>query len=505
MRSRNQQQSRILLIDDQWGRMDDPMFRERYGSLPFEWLLETAAEQNGVHTVAAAVARVRREIDALDAVLLDVDFGSSGNRLGVDILETLRWEFPTLPILIFTSLESEENRELVISCMDLGANEYVEKAPSAPHMQEILSVYTEPGSDHALYGNSDPIRLLRAKIARVAFSGETSVLIVGESGTGKELVARALHRQGPRKRGPFVPKNCAYSELQLLDSELYGHEKGAFTGAVSQRRGLIEEANGGVLFLDEIADMPLELQAKLLRTLETHTFRRVGGAIDLKSQFQLVCATNQLPEELIKSGKLREDFYYRIATVTLQVPTLRDRREDIPILAECFLRRFKARGGASYPGDSFAPTFLDRLRQLRWPGNARELRNTVERVVILSDSRIIDVDDASESLIAGTKLANSSTAENSSLDGRLPDNPADWPRERLLAELRHALEARRRIQSYKGNQWKAEFMRLMYPESKAISAKGFDDLIKRLTQGPWGTSRWHEDPELAQLIEELRH
>ena len=165
--------------------------------------------------------------------------------------------------------------------------------------------------------------------------------------------------------------------MQLLDSELFGHERGAFTGATQQRVGLIEEADRGVLFLDEIADMPLELQGKLLRTLETRTFRRVGGTKEVESSFQLICATNRSPEELIQSGRLREDFYYRIATMTLRVPPLRERLEDLSILAESFLQRFKVGGGASYPGKRFDKAFLRGLQRHDWPGNVRELRNVI--------------------------------------------------------------------------------------------------------------------------------
>jgi len=478
------------------------MIPDTYGKLPIRWEFESAQDEAGGHSIAAAVKSVKRVCP--DAILLDIGFGKSGSHLGVDILQATRQDFPTLPVLMFTALDSVENRELVIRCMELGANEYVEKAPSASQMQEILLVYTDPGSDQAIYGNSAAIRLLRANIARIAFSGETSVLIVGESGTGKELVARALHRQGPRKQGAFVAKNCAHSELQLLDSELFGHERGAFTGATDQRRGLIEEASGGVLFLDEVADMAPELQAKLLRALETHTFRRVGGTKDIESQFQLVCATNRNPEELIKSSRLREDFYYRIATMTLRVPPLRERRDDIAVLAECFLKRFKIRGGASYPGARFVPAVLSRLREHAWPGNVRELRNVVERAVILSRKSTISVEELPELFADSANLTDSSVKHFGETCTDLPENPADWPMARLMTELRLAVEVRRRVQSYKGNMWKAEFMRLMYPESKAANAKGFDDLLKRLTQGPWGCSTWHEHPELSELIEALR-
>lgn len=495
---------RVLLIDDQWGRANDPMIPERYGSLPIEWLLETAADESGGYSADIALDRVKKEANTLAAVLLDINFGTDGDRFGLDILQAIRGEFPTLPILMFTLLDSDENRELVIRCMELGANEYVEKTQSATRMQEILSVYADPASDDALYGNSSVIRQLRAKIARVAFSGETSVLIVGESGTGKELVARALYRQGRRKQGPFVAKNCAHTDLQLLDSELFGHERGAFTGAMSQRIGLIEEADQGVLFLDEIADMPVELQAKLLRMLETHTFRRVGGSKDLESHFQLVCATNRRPEDLIKSGNLREDFYYRVATMTLHVPPLRDRRGDIPILANWFLKRFKAHGGASYPGNRFSQAVISRFQDHTWPGNVRELRNVVERAVILSRVELINVEDLAEPLAITSYSDLSNNIWQLNDDRNLPEKPADWPKARLIAELQLALKVRQRVQSYKGNQWKAEFMRLMYPECKAANAKGFDDLIKRLTQGPWGYPNWQDHPDIARLMEALR-
>jgi len=490
---------RVLIIDDQWGRPDDPMVPDTYGSLPIRWTREPAGDAETGYSVDRAVTAVRTSEP--DVVLLDVTFGDIQNRLGVDILQALRTQRPTLPVLILTALDSVEHRELVIRCMALGANEYVEKSPSPERMQRILSIYTDPATDQALYGNSAQMRLLRSRIARVAFSGETSVLIVGASGTGKELVARALHRQGPRKRGVFVAKNCAHAEVSLLDSELFGHEKGAFTGAVSARIGLIEEAHGGVLFLDEIADMPSELQGKLLRALETRTFRRVGGSTEQTSDFQLICATNRSPDVLLRSRRLREDLFFRISTVTLQVPPLRERIEDIPVLAEWFLKRFKARGGASYPGDRLTSSFIAQLAGHSWPGNARELRNVIEREVILSSNQTIGGVDGVSSMVRETPAPAGAPTEDF---GQLPADASDWPVARLLTELRLAVEARRRVQAYKGKQWKAEFMRMMYPECRAANAKGFDDLVKRLTQGPWGCTTWQDCPELVVLIESLR-
>jgi len=497
------ERSRVLLIDDQLGQPKDPMIQDRYGSLPYIWLRESAQDQTGFSS-AKALRRVRHEMPHLDLVLLDVMFGSRGSRLGIEILEAVRVEFPTLPIVMFTSLASADNRELVIRCIELGANDFIEKMPAASHMDSILRIYTDPQLDFALYGNTTTIRTVRAQIARVAFAGDTSVLTIGESGTGKELVARAIHRQGPRNSGPFLAKNCADADSELLDSELFGHEKGSFTGAVSQRIGLMEEANNGLLFLDEIADMPTALQGKLLRTLERRSFRRLGGNTDIESNFQLVCATNKPPSDLISQGRLREDFYYRISTVSLTVPPLRERLEDIPALSRLFLARFRKRGGASYPATAFSQKFLDELQCYHWPGNIRELRNAIERAVILSRTKLIGPEELPEALRGGRPLNRGDHIfeENASLN--LPSDPAFWPVARVAAELRLAIEARETIQAYKGSQWKAEFMRLLYPACKASSAKGFDDLIKRLTQGPWGNPDWRKHPELARLLEMLR-
>lgn len=483
----------VLVIDDQWGRPNDPMILEQYGSLHFQWDFESAETRPGYYMVEKALRAVREK--APDVVLLDISFGEDEPRLGVEILEKIRREFPLLPIIMFTSLDSSENRELVIQCMEIGANEYLEKTPSPSQMQTVLRVFTGSFSDQAIYGNSPAIRQLRASTARISFSGTANILIYGESGTGKELVAAALHRQGTRSDKPFIAKNCAYSDSQLLESELFGHSKGAFTGAVNGRRGLLEEANGGVLFLDEVADIPIELQAKLLRVLETRSFRRLGENLEIHSDFQLVCATNRAPDFLERAGRIRSDFYYRIAGITIPVPPLRERIEDVPILADLFLRRFKERGGAGYPGETFSPASLQILKQYSWPGNVRELRNVIERSLILSQDRVIQVE-----ALGKASLPDFGEAK---VFSSLPDNSGSWSRARLLSEIKMCLEAKRRVQVYKGEQWRAELMRLMYPECKAANAKGFKDLVRRLTQGPWGEPRWEEDPEFKSLITEL--
>lgn len=308
----------------------------------------------------------------------------------------------------------------------------------------------------------------------------------------------ALHRQGPRRDGPFEAYNCAYQDSQLLESELFGHKRGAFTGAAEDRVGLLKLVNGGVLFLDEVASMPLQLQGKLLRVLETRKFRRLGANEDISSDFQLVCAINQPAEQLLKEKKLREDFYYRVAAFTLNVPSLKDRREDIPILANMFLRRFKEdQDFAAHRGERFSDESLRRIQSCNWPGNVRELKNAVERSLILSTEETIQFENPS----SATSDADQPVSNRESAG--LPADSSTWERERLLSEIRLAIQVMKRVQSYKGGQWKAEFMRLMYPECKAANAKGFDDLIKRLTQGPWGSPKLKKDVEIKRLLDEL--
>jgi DNA-binding NtrC family response regulator len=495
--------TRVLFVDDQWCEPDQRRIIEAaYGALttrddPYEFHYETAEVSPGVYGVPPVMRRIE-SIDSLAAVILDVMFGPRGERLGLHILEAIRGRYPLLPVLIMTSLEREV--ALLEQAMELGANEYLVKKPSLGELEKALQLYTQPASgeaEYAMWGNSLGMRKVRAQLARVSVSGATSTLIVGESGTGKELVARAVHRQGPRRFASFVAPNCANHHGDLLNDELFGHEEGAFTGANRRRVGLLERADKGVLFLDEVGLMPHHLQEKLLRVLAERTFERLGGNEAVKSDFQLVCATNEEPERLLASGLLRRDFYFRVCQVEIRVPPLRERRDDIPILAEWFLSCFRQVAGASYPGRAFSDAAIAALQSHEWPGNVRELRNVVERAVILSRHERLEVQD----LRLETGLPRPSAIGPG---GELGDDPATWPDQRLECEIRIALSAKSRIQAYKGANWRAEFMRRLYPHCKASNAKGFDDLIKRLSRGPWGNPDMERDPRLKALLDELR-
>ncbi len=249
--------------------------------------------------------------------------------------------------------------------------------------------------DHHMIGDSPPLRRLQRDIARAAQANST-VLVLGETGTGKELVARAIHQSGPRARKPFVAVNCAALSETLLESELFGHEKGSFTGAIAQKKGRLEIAEGGTVFLDEIGEMPLQLQVKLLRVLQERQMERVGGTQPVKLDIRLIAATNRNLEEEARAGRFRQDLYYRLNVVTLHTPALRDRRTDILPLATHFAIRFGQQCGRKIAG--IAPEAQAYLAHYEWPGNIRELENAIERAVVLGSGDMIQLEDLPETI-----------------------------------------------------------------------------------------------------------
>ena len=268
-------------------------------------------------------------------------------------------------------------------------------------LREQLRVETE------LVGESPSIQRLRERLGRIAPTGAT-VLIRGESGVGKELVARAIHLNSPRRSGPFVTMNCAALSESLLESELFGHEKGSFTGAINRKLGKFEQAHQGTLFLDEVGEMSLAIQAKFLRVLEGHPFERVGGGSQVQVDVRVVAATNRELEQAVAEGQFRKDLYFRLQVVELHVEPLRSRRGDIPLLAHFFLEKFARRIGRSLT--DFTPAALEALRQYDWPGNVRELQNTIERAVILTAGPMVGLEDIQLSSLGRTSPASPSAA-----------------------------------------------------------------------------------------------
>jgi two-component system, NtrC family, nitrogen regulation response regulator NtrX len=270
---------------------------------------------------------------------------------------------------------------------------------------ERLRVEVE--SRHEIVGKSFAVRQVLERIERVAPT-DARVLITGENGTGKELVARAIHRLSPRAKAPFVEVNCAAIPSELIESELFGHMKGSFTGAYEDRAGKFEQAHGGTLFLDEIGDMSLAAQAKVLRALQEGLITRVGGARPIQVDVRVLAATNKNLEEEISEGRFREDLYYRLNVIPLHVPPLRERREDIPMLVQHFAER-AAREAVLRPR-RFSTEAVETLQRMDWPGNVRELRNTVERLMILASGETVAAPDV-ELLVAGVARAGALSAE----------------------------------------------------------------------------------------------
>jgi DNA-binding NtrC family response regulator len=304
---------------------------------------------------------------------------------------------PDAPV---TALGVSGSVQEAVDAMQLGATDYL--APPCPprtllvRLARALERPEPPPAEpfqagrFGLVGASPAIRGVFDKIDRIA-RYKSNVLLLGESGTGKELIARALHERGPRRQHLFVPVNCATLGREILENELFGHERGAFTGANDRKRGLFELADGGTFFLDEIAEMDISTQAKLLRVLERSEFRRVGGTGKVKVDLSVIAATNRDLEEAIAAGRFREDLYYRLKVVTLVVPPLRERREDIPALVEAFVADFNRRTDGRVAG--VAPPALRWLVEAEWPGNVRELRNAVEGACVLAAGDVVTLAD----------------------------------------------------------------------------------------------------------------
>jgi two-component system response regulator AtoC len=356
---------------------------------------------------SAAEAMAVLDVEPYDAMLTDVNMrGSSGIDLCAHVVERR----PDLPVLVLTAFGSMET---AVQAIRAGAYDFINKPVEMDALvialdraigtkrlrEEVKRLRDQAGAVRArpadLVGDSEAMQRVHDLIERIADS-DVSVLVTGESGTGKELVARALHAQGRRARGPFVAINCAAVPEHLLESELFGHVRGAFTDAKEARAGLFQQATGGTLFLDEIGDMPLPLQPKLLRVLQERTVRPVGASQEIPVDVRIVTATNRDLEDAIEERRFREDLYFRINVVQLPLPPLRARGGDVLLLAQHFIGRFASRAGKNVVGIS--PAAAERMLAYAWPGNVRELQNCIERAVALTRYDHVAVDDLPEKI-----------------------------------------------------------------------------------------------------------
>lgn len=360
--------------------------------------LSRMLDLEGFHPVVAGGGRVALDklaADPMDAVLLDVRMSDMD---GVQTLAAIRETYPDLPVIM---MSGHASLEVAVNALQAGAIDFIEKPVGMDRLLVTLRNtlrITDLTLSHRdlthrlalhddLIGESRPMQQLRESIDLAAPS-RARVLITGENGTGKELIARAIHEGSDRSKGPFIKVNCAAIPSELIESELFGHEKGAFTGATQARKGKFELAHGGTLFLDEIGDMRLEMQAKLLRVLQEEEFERVGGSRTINVDVRILSATNKEVSVEIEAGTFREDLYYRLNVIPIQAVPLRERRDDIPLLVAHFVQQACEQNNRRIK--SVTDTALEVLMQHRWPGNVRELKNTCERLVILGAGEIID-------------------------------------------------------------------------------------------------------------------
>jgi nitrogen regulation protein NR(I) len=315
---------------------------------------------------------------------------------GMELLRRVTSEFPDVPVIVITAHGTVDS---AVQALKAGAFDYITKPFEQAELAKVIAKATRAheierqnahpvaeGDRPPFVGGSSAMRQIHEIVAKVADS-PTTVLITGESGTGKELIARELHRNSSRRDKPLIKVNCAAIPKDLVESELFGYEKGAFTGAVGSKPGRFELADGGTLFLDEIGEIPVEMQVKLLRALQESEFERVGGIKTLRVDVRLIAATNRDLEELIRDGRFREDLYYRLNVVPIALPPLRDRREDIPTLVHAFLEKYNRRLGKRV--ERVEDEAMQLLLQWPWPGNIRELENLMERSVLFADEPVI--------------------------------------------------------------------------------------------------------------------
>ena len=383
--------TRIMVVDDE----------ESIRALLNDLLTQSDYEVTLVPDAAAlqeALNGPQPEVVLLDLKLPDAE--------GMELLPQIKKQWPQTEVIVLTG---NATIDAAVAATKLGAYDFQPK----PFEHKSLLLQIERALEHkqlteqtsslrqalsTMSGGQSPIfqspamKTVVRTIERIAPS-DVSILITGESGTGKEVIADLIHALSPRAKGPFVKVNCAALPRELIESELFGSVKGAFTGAQSDREGLFRQAHGGTLLLDEIAEMPVDTQSKLLRVLQEKEVRPVGGRTSYKIDCRLIAATNQVVEDAIKAGKLREDLYYRISAISISLPPLRERREDILPLAGSFLKRFAAQASRVFSG--FSPAASEALRKHDWPGNVRQLQNQIQRSVLMCESQTVDVGDLS--------------------------------------------------------------------------------------------------------------
>jgi two-component system response regulator PilR (NtrC family) len=421
--------ARILVVDDERSMQE---------------FLEIFFRREGYHVVTAGdldTARTHLEEDEFDVVITDIQMPGGS---GLDLLRAANEVSPESIVIMITAFASTET---AIGAMKEGAYDYItkpfkvdeiklvvekalEKKLLASENRRLRSELRHRERDRSIIGNGPSMQRVFELIAQVADS-KANVLISGESGTGKEMVARAIHAGGDRRERPFVVVNCAAIPETLLESELFGHVKGAFTGAFHNKAGLFETADGGTLFLDEVGELTLALQVKLLRLIQEKTFRRVGGTHDQRVDVRIVSATNRRLQDEVAAGRFREDLYYRLNVIEIPMPPLHERREDIALLVDHFVQKYSRELGKPVQGAS--DEVMDRLMTYPFPGNVRELENVIERAVALSRQPVLGLESLAPSVLNPARAAGSKRIPPGGVD--LQQLMDDYERGLLLEAL----------------------------------------------------------------------
>ncbi len=453
-------QYKILIVDDEKNTRDG--------------LRRALSREYEVFAAESAAAALRiLEDNHIDLMLSDVRMPGED---GIELLKQVRSKYPSTACVLLTAYGSVET---AVEAMKQGAHDFLTKPVNLDHLDMLIARTLQHAS--LLKENEELKRQLDSRyglesiigsspamdrlfdVIRQAAPSQATVLIQGGSGTGKELVAQAMHRLSNCASGPFVAVHCAALSSTLLESELFGHEKGAFTGAVAQRRGRFEMANNGTLFLDEISEIDLATQVKLLRVLETRQFERVGGTETINVNIRVIAATNRDLRKYVDEGKFREDLYYRLNVIEIRLPSLKDRASDIPILCDHFIREFAERNQRKVTGISQGAVAA--LQAYDWPGNVRELRNTIEKMVVLARGEILEPNDVPENikdalLLKGVSLTTT-TVPQTAVVGE--ESLADMEKRKILDALNaaggnkskaaEALGISRRTLHRKLNEW----------------------------------------------------
>lgn len=418
----------ILIVDD------EPSIRDVLSGILEDEGYSVKTAENGIIGL-----EMLKDSD-IGLVLLDIWLPQMG---GMEVLEQIKADFPSIEVIM---ISGHGNIDLAVKAVKMGAFDFLEKPLSLDRIVTIVrnalaledlkkenkalkdSIFIEDD----IIGSSPPIEQVKALIDQSAGT-DSRILITGENGTGKELVARSLHKKSPRADKPFVEVNCAAIPDTLIESELFGHEKGAFTNAISKRKGKFELADKGTLFLDEIADMSLSAQAKVLRVIQEMKFERIGGEESISVDIRLLAATNKNIPDLIKKKEFREDLYFRLNVIPIHVPSLKDRKEDIPELVEYFLRKYDSN---KHKGErkQISNDGLDMLLQYPWPGNIRELKNFIERITIMSEEQVISSDEVAR-FLGNSRLAETDEKLEDFSEMKLNDAKELFEKQFLLRKL----------------------------------------------------------------------